>query len=195
MQNKETLRDLHLKQSYDPSYDGSDVLNDFYLPCLSVSKKYDRCSAYFSSAVLKSFSKGLINFYKNDGHARFIFSCQIAPEEMEIICDGYKSKMDSMADDLDESLDNDYEIANLGYLIAHNLAEVKIAFMMKNKSALMHIKSGMFEDMEGNHIYFDGSGNETEAGIMLNAETFNVFDDFHGKNFYVTNGINRFNKM
>lgn len=30
---------------------------------------------------------------------------------------------------------------------------------------------------------------------MLNAETFNVFDDFHGKNFYVTNGINRFNKM
>lgn len=195
MQNKETLRDLHLKQSYDPSYDGSDVLNDFYLPCLSVSKKYDRCSAYFSSAVLKSFSKGLINFYKNNGHARFIFSCQIAPEEMEIICDGYKSKMDSMADALDESLDNDYEIANLGYLIAHNLAEVKIAFMMKNKSALMHIKSGMFEDMEGNHIYFDGSGNETEAGIMLNAETFNVFDDFHGENFYVTHGINRFNKM
>ena len=195
MPNKETLSDLHLKRSYDPSYDGSDVLNDFYLPCLSVSKKYDRCSAYFSSAVLKSFSKGLVNFYKNDGHARFIFSCQIAPEEMEIICDGYKSKMDSMADDLDESLDNDYEIANLGYLIAHNLAEVKIAFMMKNKSALMHIKSGLFEDEEGNHVYFDGSGNETEAGIMLNAETFNVFDDFQGENFYVTNGMNRFNKM
>lgn len=195
MKTKKTLRELSLKQSYDPSYDGSDVLNDFYLPCLSVSKRYDRCSAYFSSAVLKSFSKGLVNFYKNNGHARFIFSCQIAPEEMEIICDGYKSKMDSMADSLDSSLDNDFEIANLGYLIAHNLAEVKIAFMMKNKSALMHIKSGLFEDEEGNHVYFDGSGNETEAGIMLNAETFNVFNDFDGDNFYVTNGMNRFDKM
>lgn len=195
MHNKKTLRDLTLKLSYDPSYDGSDVLNDFYLPCLSVSKKYDRCSAYFSSAVLKSFSKGLFNFYKNNGHARFIFSCQIAPEEMAIIRDGYENRMNAMAEKLDDSLDNDFEIANLGYLIKHNLAEVKIAFMMKNKSALMHMKSGLFVDEDDNHIYFDGSGNETEAGIMMNAEIFNVFNDFDGENYYVRNGINRFNNM
>lgn len=195
MHNKKTLLDLHLKQSYDPSYDGSDVLNEFYLPCLELSVKYDRCSAYFSSAILKSFSKGLKIFFKNNGKARFIFSCQIDSDEMANITQGYKLKMDNLANNFDYSLENDFEIANLSYLIANNFVDVKIAFMMKNKSALMHIKSGMFEDSSGNHIYFDGSGNETEAGILLNAETFNVFNDFNGENFYVSNGINRFEKI
>ncbi len=192
---KNDLTNLMLKKTYDPSYDGSDVLNEFYIPCLSVSRKYDRCSAYFSSAVLKSFSKGLVQFFKNGGHARFIFSCQIEESEMNQITEAYRSKMDAMTLNLDDTIDNDYEVANLSYLIKKGLVEVKIAFMMKNKSALMHIKSGMFEDENNNHIYFDGSGNETEAGILLNAETFNVFDDFEGENFYVTNGIERFNKM
>ena len=51
-----SLKELSLKKSYDPSIDGGDVINDFYIPCLSLSIKYDRCSAYFSSAVLKQFS-------------------------------------------------------------------------------------------------------------------------------------------
>lgn len=54
---KKTLKNVPLKRRYDPSLDGVDVINDFYIPCLSVSNKYDRCSAYFSSAVLKQFSK------------------------------------------------------------------------------------------------------------------------------------------
>lgn len=190
-----SLRDLNLKKSYDPSIDGSDVINDFYIPCLSVSIRYDRCSAYFSSAVLKQFSKGLENFYSNEGHARFIFSCEILEEEMINIIDAYSDKMDYMADSLDSSLENSYELANLSYLIKHNLADVKIAFMIKNKSALMHIKAGMFEDEYGNKVYFDGSGNETESGILKNAEIFNVFNNFNGDDYYVQNGENRFEQL
>lgn len=189
------LKDLMLKKSYDPSIDGSDVINDFYIPCLSSSVKYDRCSAYFSSAVLKQISKGLNKFYQNGGHARFIFSCEIMDDEMLNIIKAYDEKMETLTLALDSSLDNDYEIANLSYLIKHNLADVKIAFMIKNKSALMHIKAGMFEDSEGNKVYFDGSGNETEAGILRNAEIFNVFNNFNGHDYYVENGENRFNQL
>ena len=139
------LSSLQLKKSYDPSHDGSDVLNEFYIPCLSISKKYDRCSAYFSSAVLKSFSRGLVQFFKNGGHARFIFSTHIDENEMQQIRNGYELKMNQMAEALDRSIDNDFEIANLSYLIQIGFIEVKIAFMIKNTSALMHIKSGMFE--------------------------------------------------
>ncbi len=189
------LKDLNLKKSYDPSIDGSDIINDFYIPCLSASIRYDRCSAYFSSAVLRQFSKGLENFYYNKGHIRFIFSCEILEEEMINIINAYAAKMDYMADSLDNSLENSYELANLSYLIKHNLADVKIAFMIKNKSALMHIKSGLFEDECGNKIYFDGSGNETEFGILKNAEIFNVFNNFTGDDYYVKNGENRFEQL
>lgn len=190
-----SLKELSLKKSYDPSIDGSDVINDFYIPCLSLSIKYDRCSAYFSSAVLKQFSKGLEKFYSNKGHARFIFSCEISEEEMTNIVNAYSEKMDYLADSLDNSLDNSYELANLSYLIKNNLADVKIAFMIKNKSALMHIKSGMFEDKYGNKVYFDGSGNETESGILKNAEIFNVFNNFNGDDYYVRNGEKRFEQL
>ena len=190
-----SLKKIVLKKSYDPSVDGSDVLNDFYIPCLSSSVRYDRVSAYFSSAALKQFASGLIEFYKNKGHARFIFSCEISEEEMNTIIEAYAEKMDIMADSLDDSLLNDYEIANLAYLIKHNLADVKIAFMIKNRSALMHIKLGLFEDSEGNKVYFDGSGNETEFGILNNAEIFNVFTNFEGDDYYVQRGEERFNQL
>ncbi len=189
------LKELVLKKSYDPSVDGSDVITDFYIPCLSSSIKYDRCSAYFSSAVLKQFSKGLNTFYENKGHARFIFSCEIMEEEMHDIINAYSEKMDNMSNNLDSSIDNDYEIANLSYLIKKGLADVKIAFMIKNKSALMHIKSGMFVDIDGNKVYFDGSGNETESGVLKNAEIFNVFNNFNGDDYYVDNGEKRFNGL
>lgn len=189
------LRNLNIKRTYDPSVDGSNILNDFYIPCLSSSIRYDRCSAYFSSAILKQIARGLVHFYQNNGHARFIFSCKISEDEMANISQAYKEKMDNLASSLDTSLNNDFEIANLAYLIKHNLAEVKIAFMVKDKSSLMHIKAGLFEDKEGNKIYFDGSGNETEAGILKNAEVFNVFDNFSESNFYVENGDERFNKL
>lgn len=186
---------LNLKKCYDPSVDGTDLVKDFYIPCLSSSIKYDRISAYFSSAVLQMFSKGLINFFNNGGHARFIFSCQIDAAEMANISNGYKQKMDLMADDLNDCILQNYEVANLSYLIAHNYVEVKIAFMIKDSSAIMHIKSGSFEDLNKKHVFFEGSGNETKYGILKNAETFMVFNDFVSDNEYVKNGIERFEKI
>lgn len=189
------LEILNLKKTYDPSIDGTDLVKDFYIPCLTSSVRYDRISAYFSSAVLQMFSKGLINFFNNDGHARFIFSCQIDPVEMNNISEGYKKKMDLMSSELDDCILQDYEVANLSYLIAHNYVEVKIAFMIKDISAIMHIKSGIFEDTNKKHVFFEGSGNETKYGVLKNAETFMVFNDFEAPNEYVINGIERFEKI
>ena len=170
-----SLKEIPLKRRYDPSADGSNLLKDFYLPCLSVSNRYDRISAYFSSAILKSFCSGLHKFFANKGHIRFIFSNQISPEEMKNIEEGYKTKMDDMAKEMDRNdsfLMDDFEVCNLSYLIEHGLAEVKIAFMLNSESALCHIKAGIFEDSKGYIVYFDGSGNETVSGILRMPKTF-----------------------
>ena len=187
-----TLRSLCFKTTYDPSADGSDVLNEFYIPCLKNSAKYDRMSAYFSSSVLKLFGEGLHEFVKNNGKIRFIFSCEIPQEEMDIITTAYKEKMDELSDSITD-LDDDFNFANLSHLIKTGIADVKIAFMLKGKTALAHTKQGLFTDEEGNRVYFDGSGNETENGILNNAELFSVHTAKCGeKEKYIEDGVARF---
>lgn len=126
-----SLKEVRFERHYDPASDGSDLIRDLYIPCLSVSNRYDRISAYFSSAVLKSFCQGLHLFLQNNGKIRFIFSNQLEQEDLNNIEQGYEKRMDAMADQIQAAhLDNDFEISNLGYLIEHNLADVKIAFMV-----------------------------------------------------------------
>ena len=186
------LSSLCFKTTYDPSVDGSDVLNEFYIPCLKNSVKYDRMSAYFSSSVLKLFGEGLHEFVKNNGKIRFVFSCEIPQEEMNIITTAYKEKMDELAENITD-LDDDFNFANLSHLIKTGVADVKIAFMLQGKTALAHTKQGMFTDEEGNRVYFDGSGNETENGILNNAELFSVHTAKCGeKEKYIEDGVARF---
>ena len=175
------LSDINLKRDYDPAKDGCDLVASFYIPCLSVSNRYDRMSAYFSPAVLRSFAKGLHNFFVNKGHIRFIFSCEIGTDEMADLEQSYRRRFDDISSGIDDSrelLANDFEISNLSYLIEHGLAEVKIAFMVRERVAIFHGKEGIFADEQGNKVYFCGSGNETVAGLCNNSEQFKVFCNF-----------------
>lgn len=176
-----TLRDVTFRKHYDPAVDGCNLTKDFYVPCLSVSVRYDRRSAYFSSAVLKSFSRGLFNLFENGGHIRFIFSCQVDSDDRDNIQNGYVKRRENRARAVEQDkaiLSSDFEVANLGYLIEHKLADVKIAFRRKEKASICHIKRGLFEDREGNLVYFSGSGNETINGTSENAEVYTVSGSF-----------------
>ncbi len=200
MQKIKSLKDIDLHRHYDPASDGSDLINDFYIPCLNVSTVYNRISAYFSSAVLRSFCPGLHSLYNNGGKIRFIFSCQLEKDDMDDIQNGYKKRMDDMADELEKApalLANDFEISNLGYLIEHNLADVKIAFMLKDEASICHIKAGLFEDAFRNSVYFEGSGNETISGTMKNAENYTVSKSFSSEDQKadVEYGRDKFNRI
>lgn len=193
-----TLHDVPLERHYDPAHNGTDLIKEFYLPCLSVSNRYDRISPYFSSALLKSFSIGLHHLFLNGGRIRFIFSYQLEQADRKNIETGYKKRRDERAESIDlnsAALASDFEVSNLGYLIEHNLADVKIAFMLREEASILHIKSGIFEDKEGNKVYFNGSGNETISGTRLNAEEFTVSASFRSEEQKkdAEYGENRFN--
>lgn len=192
-----SLRELTLKATYDPARDGQNTVNGFLLPCLKRSVSYDRLSAYFSSAALKVASKGIKELIGNGGKIRFIFSSQIEESEMRQIREAYHRKMDGMAEELksDPSLNDDFEIANLSYLIESGLAEVKIAFMLNTASSICHTKLGVFKDDCGGIIAFTGSGNETEAGLLRNAEIFSVFNNFEGADPHLEDAVRMFESI
>ena len=192
-----SLRELTLKATYDPARDGQNTLDGFLLPCLKRSVSYDRLSAYFSSAALKVASKGIKELIANGGKIRFIFSSQIEESEMRQIREAYHRKMDGMAEELtnDPSLKDDFEIANLSYLIESGLAEVKIAFMLNTASSICHTKLGVFKDDCGGIIAFTGSGNETEAGLLRNAEIFSVFNNFEGADPHLEDAVRMFESI
>ena len=117
-----TLRDVHLQRHYDPAHDGTDLIKEFYLPCLSVSNRYDRISPYFSSALLKSFSIGLHYLFANGGKIRFIFSYQLDQSDRENIEEGYRKRRNQRAESIDSRsslLASAFEVANLWYLCEH----------------------------------------------------------------------------
>lgn len=119
---------------------------------------------------------------------------------MENIQNGYIKRMDEMANRLNVDsplLINDFEVANLGYLIEHNFADVKIAFMMKDEASICHIKAGLFADGMGNKVYFEGSGNETLSGTMRNAENYTISTSFASaeQTEDVRYGENKFNEI
>ncbi len=178
MERKASLADLSFQGTYDPAVPGHDAIEELYLPCLSLAKRYDRVSAYFSSRSLQSYAKGLHAFARNDGRIRFVFSNQISPKEMDDIVEAYKRREAQMVEDLkkhSDELNDDFEVANLSYLIRHGIAEVKIAFMTNDLDSLFHQKFGIFTDEQGCSVAFSGSSNETLEGLNYNSELLDVF--------------------
>jgi superfamily II DNA or RNA helicase len=170
------LKDLKLKAAYNSEWD--DILNDFYIPCLSVSSTYKRMSGYFSSATFALAASGVANFIMNGGSMEFIIGVSLSKEDFDAIMTGLKNPEKVVAEiiindlnSLEDEMRKNY-IKMLAWMVAKKTLELKIAITEKG---MFHQKVGILQDAEGNSISFSGSDNETAAGWMLNVEEFKVF--------------------
>ncbi len=162
-----SLRDIPFYSLYRKK---DDVLHNFYIPALSEAKVYKRVSAYFSSDVLRLYSKGLASFVNRDGIIKFIFSHHITLEDFEEIKKGYDGRFNNELLKSICDLSDSVQVSNLAYLISKGIVEIKIGFVTPGT---LHFKYGLFED--GNDVVcFRGSTNETPAGLLLNGENFEV---------------------
>ena len=75
------LRTLKLKAVYRS--EEHSLLDDFYLPALSVSCAYDRAVGYFSAATLSYAAQGLSAFVRNDGKMRLIIGGELDAEDVQ----------------------------------------------------------------------------------------------------------------
>ena len=161
------LRDLQrkIKFSYNSMVDN--ISEDFYNIVLKQSIRYKRVSGYFSCKALSMYADGLDSIDENNGYVQFIISQNISQDDFDEIQRGYKERSKN---ELLTSMDKQ-RLGNLAYLISQGKADVKFALV---KNGLFHTKWGMFEDSEGDVLYFNGSLNETANAIENNFDSFDV---------------------
>ncbi len=86
------LKDLSL--AYEYRSDVSDVVGEFYLPCLSQSSEYWRAVGYFTSQGLALAAKGLAAFISGGGRMRLVASPWFEAEDSEAFLRGYRARED-----------------------------------------------------------------------------------------------------
>lgn len=66
------LTDISFRTFLDTSSDN--LIDDFFIPALAHSNRYDRGVGYFSSGWLRMTAKGMVAFAGNGGRARWVKS-------------------------------------------------------------------------------------------------------------------------
>lgn len=158
-----------------------DLIEQFFLPLLKNSVRYDRGVGYFSSGWIKESFAGMFDFAKNGGKARWITSPILSKEDWDAILAGDEAKQDeilkevllAVVTDLQKALQNDTLIA-LSWMISDEIIEFKLAKPRNKLNHEYHAKTGIFTDREGNKISFDGSYNDSITGLH-NFESIKVF--------------------
>ena len=190
--------DLNIKFKYDSDRD--DLLNEFYIPVLSESVEYCRMSGFFSSTSLAISAQGINKLIENNGKMKLLCSAKLNEKDYEIIKNSTLNPIDfienSFINDLqslEEGLVKNH-VEALGWMIANNLLEIKIA-IPENHKGIFHSKIGILKDIEGNLISFSGSDNETANGWLYNIEEFKVFKSWdQSENKFVKEDLADFNK-
>ncbi len=159
------------------------ISNDFFLPALSNSIRYDRGVGYFSAGWLRKVISGMTNFAENGGKARILTSPILDERDWQAMKNGSEARYDevlrdvllkTIETDLAQLLSSDVRQA-LSWLVADGVLEFKLAVPKGKLNGEFHPKFGIFTDEYHNSISFEGSNNETISGTSLNWEQFKVF--------------------
>lgn len=200
-----SFRDLNLDIHYDSGK--NDLLNEFYIPILSEASKYYRTVGFFNSKSLSLIASGLKKFILNKGKMKLICGADLSPQDVKSIMVAEKTPEEIITKNFIENLNNieDYierhHIQVLGWMIANNLLEIKIAIKLDDFGnplpdcdGIFHYKLGILKDFDGNYVTFSGSNNESSAAWSKNFEHFDVFGSWDERDYnHLLNHIELFN--
>lgn len=177
------LRELPLKAVYRTESDN--LLEDFYIPALRVSNRYDRAVGFFSASMLSLAAQGLSALVKANGRMRLIVGGELSAEDAEAIERGYdlRGLKDRCAEILIKTIDQIAEdltrhrLEAVSWMIANGSLDIKIALKQRG---MYHEKIGIITDERGDSVVFQGSANETPSALLpdFNFESINVFQSW-----------------
>ncbi|MEH7131406.1 hypothetical protein V7103_24860 [Neobacillus drentensis] len=103
-----SFKNINFKNEYRSFEDN--IINDFYIPALNKSIRYDRAVGFFSSTALIEITKGLSGLIRNDGKIRLIASPKLSDEDIEAITYGYKTKGEVISRNILYSFERDFSV-------------------------------------------------------------------------------------
>lgn len=181
MSEPPSLRGLSLRSAYATSSDS--LLDDFYVPCLSGSIRYDRLAGFFSSAVIALAPLAFADFFRRGGKARLVCSPRLSEADYDAFTreGGSTDALRTQAiADLESLASQGPQAAALvramSSMVGAGVLQVKIA-VPSSPQGLFHDKTGIFHDLDGNRVSFVGSTNESAAAWsgLINHEQIEAF--------------------
>lgn len=179
-----SLKELTLEDEYRS--DRSNLIQDFYIPCLEKATLYRRSVGFFSSTSMATAAKGLTALIRAGGTMQLITSPYLSAEDTEAIAKGLRQREEVITSNLLRNLEQQFEpivrdrLACLAWLLAHRVLEIKLAVATTIRhQGIYHEKLGIFADRENNIVAFTGSANESSTALIDNFECIDVFCSWH----------------
>ena len=190
-----TLRDLSLKQEYRS--DKSDVVSEFFIPCLTNSIQYDRTIEYISVKSLSTLTFGLENIQDHHAKIRLISGHRFSTHDLNIltklfdhhdkrrfngnlIMDNKISKI--ILDKKIENLIKNNKIQQLEDIIRDFKLEMKVAIPNSEfVDGVFEERIGIFRDAKDDVVAFSGTSNATFDTENQNFESVDVFTSWDDK--------------
>ena len=175
-----SLSDLDILPVMDTST--HDLSTEFFTPLLSNSIRYERGVGFFSSGWLRINAKGMLAFANNGGRARWVTSPILDKADWEALETGYTARGDPVLrralehniTNLAKTLEKD-TLSALAWMVADEIITFKLALpYQKLEQGDFHDKFGVFTDIQGNQVSFNGSYNDSIQGTR-NYESIKIF--------------------
>ena len=159
--------------------DQHDLVEEFYVPCLAVSDRYDRAAGYFTSDAFPILAKGLDHLIRARGSMRIVCSPMLSEGDAAAIEAGYEAREEVAARALLSEIgraSQDHVTATelLAWMVGEGTLDIRIAMPARGRG-LYHEKFGLFGHGGDDFAAFVGSPNETAGGVLANFEHISVF--------------------
>lgn len=191
---------------YSPA---DDPLNNFYIPALKASVRYDRSAGFFSSSALAVAAEGVAHLIQNGGKMRLLVGAELSEDDVEAIRSGHDLRdkisenfLQRFPDPQDALMKRRLEV--MAWMVAEGMLEFRVV-LPKDTNGLpipasqsqdyYHPKSGVLTDAEGNQVAFSGSVNESETAWLKNYEIFTVYFSWNETKPYLAQITRNFEQL
>ena len=201
-----SLRDHPFRIYYGPA---DNPLEDFYIPALSASVRYDRSAGFFSSSALAVAAEGVAHLIRNGGQMRLLVGASLIQEDVEAIQRGYDlqatitERLLERFPDPQDALQKE-RLQVLAWMVAAGTLEIRVVLRLDADGLPIpaylshdyyHPKTGVFTDANGDRVAFTGSINESETAWKHNYEEFSVYTSWGEGRSHLPHVHRRFVRM